>query len=126
MFPCPCCGYEIFRDPLGSYEVCPICFWEDDLVQLAFPDMKGGANKCSLLEAQGNFISLGACEKHLKRHVRAPRESELRNPQWRPLDGASDYYLKWDSPADREYWQTVKDAIPCLYYWLPEYHLPVR
>jgi rubrerythrin len=35
-YPCPGCGYLVFDEPPGSYEICPICFWEDDLAQLRF------------------------------------------------------------------------------------------
>ncbi|WP_241494482.1 CPCC family cysteine-rich protein [Pseudomonas asplenii] len=31
MFTCPCCGYAVFEEPPGSHDICPICFWEDDL-----------------------------------------------------------------------------------------------
>ncbi|WP_373889607.1 CPCC family cysteine-rich protein [Massilia sp. MB5] len=24
MFTCPCCGYEVFPDHPGSYDICPI------------------------------------------------------------------------------------------------------
>ncbi len=36
-YPCPCCGYLVFTEPPGSYTICPICFWEDDISQLRFP-----------------------------------------------------------------------------------------
>lgn len=29
-YPCPCCGHLVFEDPPGSYEICPVCFWEDE------------------------------------------------------------------------------------------------
>lgn len=53
-YPCPCCGYLVFDESPGSHEICPICFWEDDLTQLRFPLMSGGANPVSLIEAQEN------------------------------------------------------------------------
>jgi len=31
-YPCPCCGYLVFTEPPGSYDICSICFWEDDPV----------------------------------------------------------------------------------------------
>lgn len=35
-FPCPCCWYKTFdAEPDGSFDICPVCFWEDDNVQLA-------------------------------------------------------------------------------------------
>lgn len=27
--PCPCCGYMTL-DRRGAYDICPVCFWEDD------------------------------------------------------------------------------------------------
>ncbi len=58
--PCPCCGFMVFYEPVGSFNICPICFWEDDLVQLGFPDLAGGANKCSLIQGQQNFANFGS------------------------------------------------------------------
>ncbi|NIP43329.1 MAG: hypothetical protein GWN61_14025, partial [candidate division Zixibacteria bacterium] len=34
IYTCPCCGYRTLDDPPGSYDICGICFWEDDTVQL--------------------------------------------------------------------------------------------
>ena len=123
MHPCPCCGYEVFGEPPGSYDICPICFWEDDIVQLGFPDLSGGANGCSLIEGQANFAAFGACETRVKPHVRAPQPPDVRNPAWRPLHPERDRYLRWGRPADHEMWQAAKDTRLCLYYWLPEYWL---
>jgi hypothetical protein len=123
MLPCPCCGYEVFAEPPGSYDICPICFWEDDVVQLAFPDLAGGANGCSLIEGQATFSTLGACEPRVKPHVRDPVPSDLRNSAWRQLDATRDRYLRWDRQDDHRMWQAAKDSDPCLYYWLPEYWL---
>ena len=123
VYPCPCCGYLTFSEPPGSYEICPVCFWEDDLVQLAFPDMAGGANKCSLIEGQRNFAAFGACERRLIPHARPPRESEQRDSQWRPLDLDNDRHLRWLLRADHDLWQTVKNVDLCMYYWLPEFWL---
>ncbi len=51
MFPCACCGYLVF-DELGSDDICPICWWQDDHSQLRFPEFGGGPNTPSLVEAQ--------------------------------------------------------------------------
>jgi hypothetical protein len=48
---CPCCGAPVLHER-GAYEICPRCGWEDDPVQFADPDFKGGANKLSLSEAR--------------------------------------------------------------------------
>jgi hypothetical protein len=122
-YPCPCCGYLTFEEPPGSFEICPICFWEDDVVQLAFPDMAGGANKCSLMEGQRNFASFRACECRLLGNSRQPRGDERRDAGWRPLDPSIDRHLRWHSQADHDLWQTVKDNHSCLYYWRADYWL---
>lgn len=31
-FTCPCCGY-ITLESEHEYDICPICFWEDDWIQ---------------------------------------------------------------------------------------------
>jgi hypothetical protein len=127
MYPCPCCGYEVFDELPGSYGICNICFWEDDMVQLVFPDLAGGANECSLIEGQSNFATFGACEERVKQFVREPLESESRNREWRRLELERDRYLKWANKEDHELWQSMKDSSSlCLYYWLPEYWLRDR
>ncbi|MGF6344010.1 uncharacterized Zn finger protein (UPF0148 family) [Citrobacter sp. 506] len=51
---CPCCGKYEFPEE-GSYEICPVCTWEDDPIQTEEPDYKGGANVMSLNEAREAF-----------------------------------------------------------------------
>lgn len=58
---CDCCDY--FTVPKGSeYEICPICFWEQDALGTSAPDQASGANHgLTLRDARRNFIALGAC-----------------------------------------------------------------
>ncbi|MBO5056953.1 MAG: hypothetical protein J6C64_11455 [Lachnospiraceae bacterium] len=71
-YKCPCCGYYTFdKPPGGTYDICPVCFWEDDGWQLDNPDEGGGANKVSLNQAKLNYMEFGACEPDMKEHVRA-------------------------------------------------------
>ena len=49
---CPCCG----KTNVGEYDICNVCGWENDPVQLRKPDFKGGANKMSLEEARQAYI----------------------------------------------------------------------
>jgi hypothetical protein len=121
-YPCPACGYLVFNEPPGSYAICPICFWEDDMVQLGFPLMGGGANRPSLYEAQQEFIRHGVCELRLGGHVRPPASSDRRDPQWRPFSPEKDPHLDWDSEADSERWRSV-GLDECLYYWRDDYWL---
>lgn len=73
---CPCCGHLTFGPELGSYDICPVCFWEDDPVQLADPSYAGGANVPSLEEARENYKRFGAMEERFIGNVRPPRDAE--------------------------------------------------
>lgn len=45
---CACCG----RIEVDFYDICNVCGWQNDLLQNAKPDYRGGANKMSLNEAK--------------------------------------------------------------------------
>ncbi|MGA8943295.1 MAG: CPCC family cysteine-rich protein [Thermoactinomyces sp.] len=79
-YACPCCGYltRIEEEP-GSYDICPVCYWEDDPVQFKDPNFHGGANEVSLNEARENFIKYGASDKRFVRFVRKPMLEEIPN-----------------------------------------------
>ena len=115
-YPCPCCGHLVFGDPPGSFEICPVCFWEDDGLQLEFATtLAGGANGISLADAQRNYAELGACEAASVRHVRPPLPDEPRDPLWRPIDPGWDTFPEWDSG------ERAPELDATLYYWRPRY-----
>jgi hypothetical protein len=77
---CPCCGHLTTPDDgsfPGSFVICPVCFWEDDDVQLDNPDFAGGANRPSLNQARSNYRMFGAVDEGARPHARLPKESEL-------------------------------------------------
>ncbi|MCR5300854.1 MAG: hydrolase [Lachnospiraceae bacterium] len=76
-FRCPCCGYYTLQSP-GAYEICPVCFWEDDPVQEDDPDLCGGANEPSLNECRENYRKFNACEERFRDRVREPYLEEIR------------------------------------------------
>lgn len=77
-YTCPCCSYFTFEEkPSGTYYICPVCYWEDDIVQLEDPDFSGGANEVSLNKAKDNFKEFGASELRFKSKVRKPLLVEL-------------------------------------------------
>ena len=81
-FPCPCCGFvTLDEEPPGTYNICPVCYWEDDPVQFRDPDYRGGANQLSLREARDYFRRFGACEPRVRPFVRPPREDERPAPR---------------------------------------------
>lgn len=71
-FPCPCCGFlTLEEEPPGTHDICPVCYWEDDLVQFKDPTY-WGANSVTLQEARQNFLRFGASEERFKSFVRSP------------------------------------------------------
>ena len=94
-FACPCCGF-LTLDERGGYDICPVCFWEDDAyIVIKDGEIKGvrvdreisddelldvssGANHgLTLREGRENYRKFGACEESMKKHVRPPRKDEL-------------------------------------------------
>ena len=77
-FQCLCCGYLTLEDqPPGTYEICPVCFWEDDPVQARDPLYTGGANRISLEQARHAFAQMGAVAERFTQLVRRPRADEI-------------------------------------------------
>jgi len=87
---CACCGYRTLPEGAGGYEVCPVCWWEDDPVQMASPLLRGGANAVSLAEAQLYFIGSGFSDPRFTAHVRPPTGDEAADPAWRPWESRRD------------------------------------
>jgi hypothetical protein len=58
---CDCCDH--FSIPSDSdYEICPVCYWEQDAFGITEPDEQSAANHgLSLREGRASFLVLGAC-----------------------------------------------------------------
>lgn len=77
-YPCPCCkNLTLSEQPPGTYEICPVCCWEDDAVQYDDPDYAGGANGVALRAARENYRSYGACSENHRSESRAPTLDEI-------------------------------------------------
>jgi hypothetical protein len=75
---CPCCGLTtLTQKGPGTFEICPVCYWEDDNVQYEDPDYSGGANNVSLNQARINYKKFGAIEQRFIEQVRAPLSDEV-------------------------------------------------
>jgi len=76
--PCPCC-YHLTLLERGGFEICPICYWEDDGQDE--PDaavVRGGPNgTLSLSQARANYQAFGASDIRARQHVRRPHAHEL-------------------------------------------------
>jgi len=81
-FACLCCGYKtIPKQPPGTYEICPICCWED-----SFTDNESEhSNDVSLWQAQKNFDEFGACEKKWLDIARPVAEADERERSFKAL-----------------------------------------
>ncbi|NVK66771.1 MAG: hypothetical protein HWE22_19420 [Flavobacteriales bacterium] len=60
LFPCPCCGFKTI-DERAEYEICPVCWWEDDGQDNQNADISmGGPNEdISLTQARINYLKFG-------------------------------------------------------------------
>lgn len=105
----------MFEEHPGSYAICPICFWEDDVFQLYYPHQAGGPNNCSLIEAQVNFVQFGACERSMSKNVRRLSDSDVRDIKWFPLWARR--VVIPDPDTDRLHPQHMTSKYD-LYYWL--------
>lgn len=93
-YQCPCCGYKTL-DSRGEYDICSVCFWEDERYLYFYGDKKAnflydkvssmdklldipsGANHgLTLRQAQENYRTFGACEREMLPHVRKPYKNE--------------------------------------------------
>lgn len=88
---CQCCGYKTITGKF--YDVCPICYWEDDPVQNDNPASASAANNVSLLEAQRNYASFGASEEAFIKDVRKPTAEDERDSGWIPLYTQTKRYI---------------------------------
>jgi hypothetical protein len=78
-YECPCCGYLTLEEkPPGTFEICPVCYWEDDDIQYYDPNYIGGANEVSLTQARINFRSFGAIDEGSIKYIRKPLDSERK------------------------------------------------
>ena len=85
-YTCPCCGYKTLTDqPPDTYDICAVCYWEDDGYQYENPAEEGGANGVSLKQAQENFLAFGACDKESLKFVRVLTEEDVKDQNFKPF-----------------------------------------
>ncbi|MFC1894950.1 CPCC family cysteine-rich protein [Candidatus Dependentiae bacterium] len=76
-YECPCCGYyTLEEEPPGTFEICPVCYWEDDNIQYLDHEYEGGANDISLNQARKKYKLIGAISKKYLKSVRSPSSEE--------------------------------------------------
>jgi hypothetical protein len=70
---CPRCDY-ITLPERGSYLICPICYWEDDGLDVDELDVVSGANNITLRQARANFKKEGASASERSQYEYRPRD----------------------------------------------------
>lgn len=113
-YPCLCCGYKtLTKEPPGSYEICPICFWEDSVPDGSW--QHATSNGVGLIQAQRNFLAFGACESLWLDSVRHPTVEDERNPDWQTIEVT--LHTQWHSlvnqfnPSDSTLWVWLRAHI---------------
>jgi len=76
-YRCPCCRSRTLGER-GGFEICPVCFWEDDGQDDEDADsVRGGPNgSLSLTQARENYARHGTCDPRFAENVRPPRADE--------------------------------------------------
>jgi len=78
-YTCPCCDYKTFDEPvIGTFNICVLCGWEDDLIQNVNPDYVSGPNGICLREAQYEFLNAATTT-----------EGFVKDPSWKILEPPS-------------------------------------
>lgn len=77
LYPCPCCGSRTLLER-GAFEMCPVCWWEDDGQDDHDVDVvRGGPNGTfSLSQARQNYLQFGTYDTRFISSVRKPRLDE--------------------------------------------------
>ncbi|TCK08738.1 CPCC family cysteine-rich protein [Marinobacterium mangrovicola] len=77
LYACPCCGYATLRRAC-RYDICSICFWEDDGEDDDTPiEYRGGPNGVTLEDGRINFQRHGVSDLKDAPHVRAATAEDI-------------------------------------------------
>ena len=113
---CPACGFLTIDDDFyGTYDICPICEWEDDQVQLANPACKGGANPESLIDSQKRILRKVPLE--LKEY-----KGFIRDKKWRPLNKRE--IAKFEKEKKIQHWKNKGVLSTDEVYWTKKAGIP--
>jgi hypothetical protein len=68
----------------GGFELCPVCYWEDDGQDNQDADrVRGGPNAAwSLTQARANFATYGASDERFCGKVRQPTPKEEKHRRY--------------------------------------------
>jgi hypothetical protein len=63
---CQCCDHLTLPNR-GEYDICPVCFWEDDGTDQL--DVRSDTNHMTLRQGRENFSRIGAYDEAMLPHV---------------------------------------------------------
>ncbi|MEQ9495711.1 MAG: CPCC family cysteine-rich protein [Deltaproteobacteria bacterium] len=81
-YRCPCCRFFTLESR-GDFDICPVCFWEDDGQDDCDADaVRGGPNyELSLTQGRKNYAQSGVARAQDREHVRRPIKEERVDEQ---------------------------------------------
>ena len=83
LYACPCCGYATIAEP-ANFEICEICFWEDDGQDSRDTNACiGGPNAVSLTQARFNYLVYGVAERKDAAYVRPATADDVQLQRYR-------------------------------------------
>jgi hypothetical protein len=105
-YPCPCCGYPTLMDR-GGFEVCWVCYWEDDGQDDPYADQVwGGPNgSLSLSEAREKYEQDAASGKSYE--VPAFDTPVMRRIMSRIFETYSEMLYETEETALLKLWESV-------------------
>lgn len=104
---CPCCA-QVTLHERGAFEICPVCFWEDDGQDDVDAHMeRGGPNQGTLWQARANYLRFSASTLSAKAQVRPPHVHETGKRRWQLVDGVAVERLLGD---DSRPWNLLHDG----------------
>jgi len=107
---CPSCGFLTVDEKIyGTYNICEVCGWEDDQVQLANPCSGGGANSESLHESQVTSLEILPLEIKEYKGIK-------RCTNWRPLN--TEEIDKYKTQAKEKHWANKGALDESEAYWV--------
>lgn len=70
-FRCPCCDHLSLASR-GDYDICEICYWEDDGTDDVLYSTPFSPNHMTLAQGRLNYKTFGACTRAMLCHVKMP------------------------------------------------------
>lgn len=65
---CECCEYVSIAES-GCYQICPVCFWEDEGPGWGLDEQSPANHGLSIRQGRENFKKYGACEIEMVKNV---------------------------------------------------------